>query len=346
MTTLTMPERIGYTSPVPSGMRAWQPGTKGAASRTPLEVCGFSIAPDAARGMAPFLAGRAGHPQGCAGSFGRSANLHGLPPSLGREGGRFKTCSKGAIMANTPSRRTAPRITVIDGSPTTTSRDIAETFGREHKNVLERIRNLDCSPEFNALNFKPVEYTDAKGEQRTEYRITRDGFAFLCMGFTGAKAAQWKERYIAHFNRMEQTLRERTQRKAVKAAPVALPTPEPATIDVRGLLLSGQSEPQPLPPELLRTINDRAWEIMRELHPLLHEHMQRRVAYMAINGHGHINTDKALKAVRDTTLGNALASEHHHALLSCVSHMGIVAKLAAQAEQAARAAVGGAKGVA
>ena len=36
--------------------------------------------------------------------------------------------------------------------------------------------------------------------------MTRDGFTFLAMGFTGARAAAWKEKYIAAFNAMEETL--------------------------------------------------------------------------------------------------------------------------------------------
>lgn len=32
------------------------------------------------------------------------------------------------------------------------------------------------------------------------YRLTRDGFAFLAMGFTGKKAAAWKERFLEAFN--------------------------------------------------------------------------------------------------------------------------------------------------
>ena len=36
--------------------------------------------------------------------------------------------------------------------------------------------------------------------------MTKDGFAFLCMGFTGEKAGRFKEAYIAEFNRMSDTL--------------------------------------------------------------------------------------------------------------------------------------------
>lgn len=73
-------------------------------------------------------------------------------------------------------------------------------------NILPEVRDLDYSPEFNASNFRMVEYVDAKGEARTEYAMTRDGFTFLAMGFTGKEAARWKENYIAAFNAMEQRL--------------------------------------------------------------------------------------------------------------------------------------------
>ena len=83
------------------------------------------------------------------------------------------------------------------------SRDVAATFARLHKNVLQGIQNLECSPEFNRLNFQPVEYRDAKGERRQSYDMTKDGFTFLVMGYTGSLAAQFKELYIAAFNELE-----------------------------------------------------------------------------------------------------------------------------------------------
>lgn len=100
-----------------------------------------------------------------------------------------------------------PDLVVVDGQITTTSLQIAEHFGKLHKTVLRAIANLDCSVEFNRRNFVPVEYLDAKGEKRPCYRITRDGFVFLAMGFTGKEAAQWKEAYITAFNKMEAELR-------------------------------------------------------------------------------------------------------------------------------------------
>lgn len=100
-----------------------------------------------------------------------------------------------------------PDLIVVDGQITTTSLQIAEHFGKAHNLVLRTIRNLECSREFNQCNFAPVEYLDAKGEKRPCYRITRDGFVFLAMGFTGKEAAQWKEAYITAFNKMEVELR-------------------------------------------------------------------------------------------------------------------------------------------
>jgi len=84
----------------------------------------------------------------------------------------------------------------------TTSRNVAEVFGKEHKHVLDKIKGLECSEDFNRSNFRLVEYTDAKGEKRPMYEMTQDGWAFLVMGFTGKQAAQFKEKYIAAFNKM------------------------------------------------------------------------------------------------------------------------------------------------
>lgn len=98
----------------------------------------------------------------------------------------------------------AIHLELIDGQPTTTSLDVALHFGKRHDAVLRAIRNLDCSAEFAAHNFVASDYTDSSGRRLTQYRMTRDGFTFLCMGFTGTSAARWKEAYISAFNALEQ----------------------------------------------------------------------------------------------------------------------------------------------
>lgn len=89
------------------------------------------------------------------------------------------------------------------------SRDVAEKFGKPHNDVLKAIRGIDCSPEFNVGNFSLISYRDSMNREKPEYLMTRDGFTFLAMGFTGAKAARFKEAYISEFNRMEEELYKR-----------------------------------------------------------------------------------------------------------------------------------------
>ncbi|MCX8507090.1 MAG: Rha family transcriptional regulator, partial [Alphaproteobacteria bacterium] len=62
------------------------------------------------------------------------------------------------------------------------------------------------------FGFNEKGYTDARGRQLPEYIMTRDGFALLAMGFTGAKAMMWKIAYIEAFNDMEARLHEREER--------------------------------------------------------------------------------------------------------------------------------------
>lgn len=102
-------------------------------------------------------------------------------------------------------------VTTQDDQITTTSRKIAELFGKRHADVLRRIDNLDCSVDFNQRNFSLVEYIDEKGEKRPEFEITKDGTVFLIMGFTGKKAADFKEAYINAFNWMADMLRKRAE---------------------------------------------------------------------------------------------------------------------------------------
>ena len=112
-------------------------------------------------------------------------------------------------------------ITVHDNQPRTTSLQVAEAFGKQHKDVLRKLESLNCSADFNRRNFAPVEYFDAKGEKRPAYEMTKDGFIFLVMGFTGHKAASIKEAYINAFNRMANQLQAGTndecQRQSINA---------------------------------------------------------------------------------------------------------------------------------
>lgn len=109
-------------------------------------------------------------------------------------------------------------VELIDGHPTTTSLDVAAHFGKRHDDVLKRLRNLDCSPEFALRNFAEHSRPGSNNKPEPYYRMTRDGFTFLCMGFTGKEAAKWKEAYIKSFNQLEQAATEKSSLPAIQDA--------------------------------------------------------------------------------------------------------------------------------
>lgn len=84
----------------------------------------------------------------------------------------------------------------------TDSLKVAELFGKQHKDVLRKLESLDCSSNFTERNFTLSEYLDSTGRKLPMYEMTKDGFIFLVMGFTGSIAAKIKESYINTFNQM------------------------------------------------------------------------------------------------------------------------------------------------
>lgn len=97
-------------------------------------------------------------------------------------------------------------VTVSNGQVMVSSKDVAGKFGKVHRKVIIDIEKLHCSDEFRLANFRTSSYTSSQNKVLPSYDITRDGFAFLCMGFTGKQAGEWKEKYISAFNSMEDAL--------------------------------------------------------------------------------------------------------------------------------------------
>lgn len=98
-----------------------------------------------------------------------------------------------------------------------TSLDIAKVFGKQHKHILEligekfnnnEIKNF-CEPNFR-LSFKTRKIEGFRGKERKYpyYQLTKDGFSFIAMGFTGKKALQFKIAFINAFNEMEKLLQK------------------------------------------------------------------------------------------------------------------------------------------
>ena len=87
------------------------------------------------------------------------------------------------------------------------SKDVAEFFGKRHDNVLRDIKTLCEGAPACVLSFEwaSIQVPMPRGGFREEpsYDMTKDGFTLLAMGFTGAKALQFKLAYIAAFNELE-----------------------------------------------------------------------------------------------------------------------------------------------
>lgn len=104
------------------------------------------------------------------------------------------------------------------------SRDVAETFEKEHKEVVRAIEGQkDANGKTKYLGlleqleqggelplekyFILSEYIGENGKKYKQYFMTRDGFTLLAMGFTGEKAMKFKLAYISQFNQMEELLK-------------------------------------------------------------------------------------------------------------------------------------------
>ena len=103
-------------------------------------------------------------------------------------------------------------VVMTNGQATTTSREVAKVFGKEHRNVLRDIDELSDQVGVLKNEQTPIftEETYIHEQNHQEYRqirMNKDGFTLLAMGFTGSKATQFKLRYIQAFNEMEERLR-------------------------------------------------------------------------------------------------------------------------------------------
>lgn len=99
------------------------------------------------------------------------------------------------------------------------SRQVADEFGKRHADVLRIIAEKftaseddELATQFCVTNFIESKYKD-RGKLYPEYLISRDGFSFIVMGFTGKKADRFKIAYISRFNQMEHFIKSLTTAK-------------------------------------------------------------------------------------------------------------------------------------
>lgn len=115
-------------------------------------------------------------------------------------------------------------VSVSDGEPITDSKIVAKVFGKRHADVIRAVENIDCSDEFRLRNFalvmESMTYNNSAGKEVVKetkrtglVSMTKDGFMFLVMGFTGQKAAKFKEAFIKAFNWMYDQIKLFNQNK-------------------------------------------------------------------------------------------------------------------------------------
>lgn len=175
-------------------------------------------------------------------------------------------------------------VTIKHNQPITTSRQIAITFGKEHRAVLHAIHNLrESTPtNFNQRNFASADYRDTQGKRQPMYELTRDGFTLLAMGFTGKRALEFKLAYINAFNEMERKLAEPktiTVKSHTRKLPSKAPQPKSKVLDVEACGIP-VSEQMP--------IAGAMWDFMRGAQSVAE--LDKRRDYMMrgiINMHAH-----------------------------------------------------------
>ncbi len=100
-----------------------------------------------------------------------------------------------------------PRVRVEHGEVLTNSRDVAEWFDKRHDHVVRDIRELEIPSNLGGSWYRERMQADGYGRMQPSFDMTRDGFTVLVMGWTGARAMEFKVRYIQAFNDQERTLR-------------------------------------------------------------------------------------------------------------------------------------------
>ena len=116
------------------------------------------------------------------------------------------------VSENTSMTNISDFVQIKDEQVYTTSRIVAEKFGKLHKDVLEAIRTTLNEVESTGRKFPLSEmfietiYTDSTGRTLPQFLITEKGLTLLAMGFTGSKAMQIKLRFLDEFERMSRIL--------------------------------------------------------------------------------------------------------------------------------------------
>lgn len=153
-----------------------------------------------------------------------------------------------------------------DKQAVTSSLQVAETFDKEHKNIMRDIGKLleSGGSKLSREMFATGAYGN-RGKQYPMYYMNRDGFTLLAMGFTGTKALKFKLQYIEAFNSMEEQVKLPTSpreiaRLALQANEETNQRLDSVEDDVKDLK-ENQVIPNPEYSALNRRVNQRVSEV-------------------------------------------------------------------------------------
>ncbi len=104
-------------------------------------------------------------------------------------------------------------LTTIDSTQTMSSLQIAEISGKNHRDVMRSIRNMEPAWEkINQRKFALVEYRDAKGEMRPCYQLTKTECLYIATKFNDEARARlvlrWEELEKAALPQLPRTFSE------------------------------------------------------------------------------------------------------------------------------------------
>ena len=109
-----------------------------------------------------------------------------------------------------------PQLFNFQGQPTLDSREVAKMIGKRHRDLMRDIRryvsDISTSAKLRALDFFiESNYTDAKGETRKCYLLTKQGCEFVGNKLTGKRGTLFTAQYVSLFNEYQE------EHKAIEA---------------------------------------------------------------------------------------------------------------------------------
>jgi len=155
-------------------------------------------------------------------------------------------------------------IAVIDGQPTTTTQDIAQVYGKDHRKVLAVVRQrMEEAGEWGTANFSHTTYTNQQnGQTYPVIRMTKKGFHFVVGKFTGAKAVKHQIAFADAFEQMEAELQSQ-QRITTEAPYSVLPGQKLSAENAAELRIMVQKAAERLPKDKQGAFCVKAWSKLK-----------------------------------------------------------------------------------